>query len=50
MEKKATGRYPDPEELARRIKPRWKRDIDHIAELIERTRPAEPEKDKTRTP
>jgi hypothetical protein len=40
---KSTGRYPDPEELAKRIKPRFVDDINYLDELIER---GKPKKDK----
>ena len=45
-EHKATGRYPDPEELARRIKPNFVADIDYFNELIERGRPTPPDATK----
>jgi hypothetical protein len=39
QEWKATGRYPNPYELARRIVPSFKEDIDNFNILIEGARP-----------
>jgi hypothetical protein len=39
---KATGRYPDPVELAKRIKPNFVADIDNLERLVESGRPKPP--------
>jgi hypothetical protein len=39
QEWKATGRYPDPEELSKRLNTRFKGDIDYLSDSIEKLRP-----------
>lgn len=37
--RKAQGHDADPVELAKSIKPTWKGDVDHLADILERGRP-----------